>query len=262
MVHRNGYDPGTPCWVDLGTADVAGSTAFYTKLFGWTADSVTDDAGNHIYTMLSKDGRYVAGLGGQPPGTEGMPPLWSTYICVADAAEACQLIEKAGGQVLMPTMQVFDSGHMAVAIDPTGAAFRLWQPLEHKGAGVVNEPDTYAWNELTSSDPERAKQFYAEVFGWTYEVMPMGGHGYAVVQGGDSGGLAGIMGRPEELPAHVPDSWSVYFQVADIAAKFAAVQEQGGQVCFGPQTIPGMGLTIGGLMHPTGGMFCLMQPPG
>jgi predicted enzyme related to lactoylglutathione lyase len=261
MPQRSGYDPGTPCWVDLGTPDVETSINFCADLFGWSADTVTDEAGNHIYTMLSKDGRYVAGLGGQPPGMEGAPPIWSTYICVADAAHTCSLIEKAGGQVVMPAMQVFDSGWMAVATDPTGVFFRLWQPLEHKGAGVVNEPDTYSWNELISSDVERAKQFYADVFGWSYDGMDMGHGTYWVVQGGESGGIAGLMSRPPGMPDAAPDHWEVYFMVADIRAKMDAVVGQGGQVLFGPESIPGVG-QIGTVMHPAGGVFSLMQPPG
>ena len=261
MPQRDSYEPGTPSWVDLGTPDVAGSTAFCTALFGWTADAVTDDAGNHVYTMFSKGGRYVAGLGGQPPGMEGAPPIWSTYISVADATHTCALIEKAGGQVVMPTMQVFESGSMAVATDPTGVFFRIWQPMEHIGSGVVNEPDTYSWNELISSDVERAKQFYSEVFGWTYEGMDIGPDGtYWVVQGGESGGRAGLMSRPVGLPAEVPDHWEVYFMVADIRAKMDDVVARGGQVLFGPETVPGVG-QIGTVVHPAGGVFSLMQPP-
>lgn len=260
MPQRSSYEPGTPCWVDLGTPDIAGSTAFCTELFGWGADTVTDDAGNHIYTMFSKDGRYTAGLGGQPPGMEGLPPIWSTYVGVADAAATCGLIEKAGGKILMPAMQVFESGFMAVATDPNGVFFRIWQPLEHIGSGVVNEADTYAWNELITADVERAKQFYSDVFGWTYDGMEMGHGTYWVVQGGESGGLAGLMSRPPGMPAEAPDHWEVYFMVDDIQAKIDAVVGKGGQLLFGPETIPGVG-QIATVVHRAGGAFSFMQSP-
>jgi len=248
--------------VDLSAPDVAAATSFYTGLFGWTAEPVHDESGNHIYTMLRKEGRDVAGLGGQPPGMTGLPPVWNSYVSVADCDDVCTAIEKAGGWVLMPPMQVFGAGRMAVAADPTGARFSLWEPLEHHGAGIVSEPDTYAWNELLSSDVEVAKNFYAEVFGWTYEPMAMGPaeEPYWVIQGGDAGGLGGLMLRPKQMPADAPDSWGVYFMVTDVDAKIRATLDRGGQVCFGPEEVPG--LRIATLTHPDGGMFSLMQPTG
>ena len=69
------------------------------------------------------------------------------------------------------------------------------------------------------------------------------------------------MGRPPKMPADAPDSWSVYFLVADMEAKMAATRDSGGSVCHGPEAVPGVGL-IGVLMHPAGGVFSLMQPTG
>ena len=37
MSDRNGYDPGTPSWVDLSTPDPDASAKFYGEVFGWEA---------------------------------------------------------------------------------------------------------------------------------------------------------------------------------------------------------------------------------
>jgi predicted enzyme related to lactoylglutathione lyase len=259
MPERTSYDPGTPCWVDVMTGDVEGVTAFCTDLFGWGVAEQRDEGGGHIYSIFTKDGATVAGLGGLPPGMADVPTLWNSYICVADAAATVAKIEPAGGPVHMPAMQVFDAGIMAVAADPTGAAFRLWQPLGHIGAGVVNEPNTYGWNELISSDVEAAKTFYAELFGWTYEGGEVPTGEYWVARGGESGGLAGLMGRPPGMPAQAPDSWYVYFLVSDLRATLEHAGRSGGQALFGPESVPGVGL-IATLGHPVGGVFALMQP--
>jgi predicted enzyme related to lactoylglutathione lyase len=162
----------------------------------------------------------------------------------------------------MPATPVFEAGVMAMATDPTGAPFRLWQPVGHPGAGLVNEPNTYGWNELLTSDIDAAKAFYAEVFGWEYAGMDTGaGQTYWVVQGGESGGRAGLMARPAALPAEAPDSWFVYFMVEDIQAILARAAGTGGQALFGPQAVPGVG-TIATVGHPVGGVFALMQPGG
>ena len=34
---------------------------------------------------------------------------------------------------------------------------------------------TFYWNELLTRDVERAKAFYAETIGWSYEAMPAAG---------------------------------------------------------------------------------------
>lgn len=261
MPQRTSYEPGTPCWVDLMTPDVAASTAFYTALFGWDTETTLDDDGNHVYTRLTKNGLDVGGLGGQPPDMAGAPPIWNSYVCVTDADETAAKIEKTGGRIMMPPMQVFEHGIMAVAADPTGAMFCLWQPLSHQGAGVVNEPDTYSWNELLTSDIEASKAFYADVFGWAYEGMDMGPGGmYWVIQGGDAGGLGGLMARPADLPADVPDSWGVYFTVADVDATVAAVTGAGGALMFGPVDVPEVG-RFATVSDPQGGSFSVIQNP-
>jgi predicted enzyme related to lactoylglutathione lyase len=260
MPTRTGYDPGTPCWVDLLSPDVNASIAFYTGLFGWEAAPVYDPDGNRIYTLLKKDGHDTAGLSAQPPMMAGSPPVWNSYIATADADASAAAVEKAGGRVVMPVMTVMDVGTMAVCTDPTGATFSLWQAGSHIGASIVNEADAYSWNELLTRDPDAAKAFYGEVFGWSYEGMDMGPDGtYWVIKGGESGGLGGLMGRPAQMPDFVPDHWAVYFIVADIDAKLAAVTAAGGQVMHGPEDVPGIG-RIGTVTDPHGGAFSMLQP--
>lgn len=260
MPTRTGYEPGTPCWVDLLSPDVSASMAFYTELFGWESEPVHDLDGNRIYTLLKKDGYDTAGLSAQPPMMAGMPPVWNSYIATADADATAAAVEKAGGRVVMPAMTVMEVGTMAVCTDPTGAAFSLWQAGSHIGASIVNEANAYSWNELLSGDVERAKTFYSDVFGWTYDGMDMGPDGkYWVIQGGESGGLGGMMGRPPQLPSFVPDHWAVYFIVDDVAAKVAATTAKGGQVMHGPTEVPGIG-TIATVTDPLGGAFSMLRP--
>lgn len=259
MPTRSSYDPGTPCWVDLMSPDVEASTAFYCGLFGWESVPQSDGSGTMIYTMLFKDGVAAAGLGGQPPMMAGAPPVWNSYVSVANADETVAAAEKAGGKVLMPAMDVMDVGRMAVIADPTGAVFSIWQAGTHAGAGVVNEPNAYSWNELLTKDVDAAKRFYGDVFGWEFNGMDMGPMGmYWVIKGGE-GGMGGLMGRPPNLPAQVPDHWVVYFMTDDIDAKVAATSAAGGSAMFGPEAIPGVGM-VAVLADPQGGEFALLQP--
>ena len=69
--------------------------------------------------------------------------------------------------VLMEPFDVMDVGRMAVAADPGGAVFGVWQARMHTGIGVANEPGSLTWNENMSRNFDGNKAFYQAVFGYT-----------------------------------------------------------------------------------------------
>ena len=142
---------------------------------------------------------------------------------------------------------------MTVFADTTGAVASAWQPMDHAGAQLVNEPGSFVWSELHSSDVDKSKQFYTEVFGWGWGGSPE----YAEVQvGGRS--VAGLMVRPADLPAQVPDNWLIYFGSADLDADVQKAKELGATVVVPPTPIPNMG-RFSVLMDPQGGTFAIFQ---
>jgi uncharacterized protein len=62
-----------------------------------------------------------------------------------------------------------------VLADPAGAVFSVWEPRERRGAQVGNEPGAWAMSSLSTDDPEGAKRFYSELFGWDTRSFEMGG---------------------------------------------------------------------------------------
>jgi predicted enzyme related to lactoylglutathione lyase len=157
-------------------------------------------------------------------------------------------------------MDVLDAGRMGVFTDPKGAVFSVWQAGIMPGAGIVNEPNSYSWSELLTSDVDGSKKFYGSVFGWGAKTYgddapgPMGG--YTEWKVGDRS-VGGMMSRPPQMPAGVPDYWGVYFAVADIEATVARLKELGGSVMMGPMAIePG---TFAMVADPQGAMFNVMQ---
>src|SRR5262245_56365241 len=147
MPEMTSYEPGTPCWVDASANDVVASAKFYADLFGWTTEDQGEEAGH--YTMCSVRGKQVCAIG---PAMGGGPPAWNTYFAVANVDETVKRITAAGGTVVAEPMDVFDAGRMAVAQDPTGGFFSIWQAGQTIGAQLVNEPGCLAWNELSSRD--------------------------------------------------------------------------------------------------------------
>lgn len=257
MSERSSYEPGTPCWVDLGSPDLEAAVDFYAALFGWEippAENVENTGG---YRRATRGGADVAGM--MPLMQEGQPPAWSSYVSVADADATAAAVKEAGGNVIAEPMDVMDLGRMAVFADPTGAVFGIWQPGAFPGAALVNEPGAFSWNELGTRDPDAAKEFYAAVFGWAFRDNDMGEMGtYTEWLNGESsiGGMMDVTGRlPDEIPAH----WMVYFSVGNTDAALETVKSSGGGVSFGPVDIPAGRFAI--VTDPHGAAFAVIQLP-
>jgi predicted enzyme related to lactoylglutathione lyase len=254
----NEHKPGSPCWIDLGSPDVAASIAFYTALFGWTAYTTPDPAAGG-YTVFHQGDSPVAGVG--PLFAEGQPTAWSWYAATTDADETARKVEAAGGKVLMAPFDVLDAGRMAAFLDVNGTAFSVWQAGQMTGAGVLREPGALTWVELMTRDPDPAIEFYTRVFGWSAKPSSNPEMPYTEFHFGDEffGGLMPMIG--DEWPAELPDHWMVYFAVEDTDATCARIQELGGTVSVPPSDIPNVGrfAVVG---DPAGAFFSVLTMTG
>lgn len=227
MPERDEYPHGVFNWVDLCTTDTDAAKAFYSELFGLGfEDEPADDGG--VYTVGYKNGLPVLGIMAQTPDMceQGMPCCWETYIKVDDADTAAAAVPSAGGRLLGPVTDVASgAGRLAVFQDPTGAVAVLWQPLDHAGARLVKEHGTMSWNELVTTDVDRAMGFYSSVLGWSAE--PMGEGGLAGIRHGGDGE---IIGTVAPAPPGVPSNWAVYFEMDDCDAAVEGCLGLGGRV--------------------------------
>lgn len=265
------YQHGLFTWADLAAPDPAAIKEFYTALLGWDAVDQFDRDGNYIYTMFSKDGRTVAGLGGHPPGMGGqaIPAFWTSYVTVDNVDAAIERWEGAGGSVTMPAMDVFDSGRMAFVKDPEGAVLALWQAGTHVGGEIFNVPGAMTWNELNTRDVEAAKEFYGRALGWEFEAFNSPGaltYWLITVPGkAQSAPLAtdpyngGMLTITEDFPPEMPANWSVYFTSADVDADVARLDDLGGSLFAGVVNTSAGRLAV--VSDPQGGVFQLLTPP-
>ncbi|WP_328441920.1 VOC family protein [Streptomyces sp. NBC_00444] len=238
--------PGGPCWTELGTDDLTAAKRFYEELFGWrTVTDPREDAGG--YTMAHLGDAPVAAL--TPLYQEGQPVAWNVSFAVADADEAAQRVAEAGGTVLVGPTDVFDVGRFAVALDPTGAAFQLWQARTFPGAGLFNAPGALGWVELLTRAPERAESFYTTVFGWS--VNSSAHYTQWGIDGADFGGMTTM---DDKFPPEVPTHWLPYFAVADVDISAATAAGAGGTVLMEPTSVL-HGPRIAVLRDPQGAVF-------
>jgi predicted enzyme related to lactoylglutathione lyase len=112
--------PGTFCWDELHTKDMAAAKKFYGGLFGWTGKGEAD--GSDAYWHWQLDGKAIGGMTSHMGGPN-VPPHWLAYVAVADVDAITQKAEKLGGKVLVPAMEIPKAGRFSVLQDPTGAVF-------------------------------------------------------------------------------------------------------------------------------------------
>ncbi|WP_424212396.1 VOC family protein [Streptomyces sp. BI20] len=234
------FTEGTPCWVDASLPDLEAGKRFYGELFGWTFGPPAGPEYGH-YTQAYLDGRNVAALAPKPDGR--MPTVWGVYLYTHDVHAAARRILAAGGSLVTNPLPLGPQGTAAMAADPGGAVFGLWQPGTHHGFALVDRPGSYCWAELYTRHREAVDPFYAEVFGYVARDEDDAGTDYRVWSpaGTAPGPETAVLGRtpitgafPEMLPAH----FLVYFCVADCDASAAEVRRLGGRITADPFDTP------------------------
>ncbi|WP_190017565.1 VOC family protein [Streptomyces lucensis] len=208
--HEAAYREGVPCWVDAQLPDVEAGKRFYGELFGW---SFEEAYGSSVWARL--DGGLVASLA---PKTDGrMPTVWTVSFATSDAVALARRITAAGGQVVMAPFPVGDLGIAALATDPGGAVFGLWQAGTHTGFGRRHEPGTFVWAELYTRDTSAANAFYGGLF-------------HDALFGTDAEPDFGRADVTDVFPAEMPPHFVTHFRVTDLDDALGVVRRLGGRV--------------------------------
>jgi len=108
------------CYWEIPSKNVAKSSAFYAKLFGWKMEPSTED-----YMMFQVKG----GLGGGIQKVKKAPGLGvMVYIEVRDIPATLKKVVKLGGKVVKPKTEIGnDWGFWAAFKDPGGcSSVALW----------------------------------------------------------------------------------------------------------------------------------------
>ncbi|MFE9456136.1 VOC family protein [Streptomyces californicus] len=226
---------GTPCWADAMFVDVEGAKSFYGDVLGWTFGESASEFGN--YTQAFADGRAAAAVVPPMPGADDTS-AWCLYFASADASATAVKVRENGGEVLMEPMRIGDFGTMALARDPGGAVFGIWQAGRHEGFETeTGTPGGYCWSEVFTRDPQRVDAFYPSVFPYTVRKFDDESMDFTMF---DVAGqtVLGRMAMGEEFPPEVPSYVNVYFAVPDCDAAVAKATARGGELRYGPVDSP------------------------
>jgi uncharacterized protein len=229
------YPHGVPCWVDTSQPDVDAATDFYGGLFGWTFSDAMPSGAPSRYVIAQLRGRDVAAIlsaanvAGPGEGT----PAWNTYVAVDDAEASSAHLVATGATLRSAPADAGEGGRGATLTDPEGAEFRIWQARRRPGVQATNEPGAWNFSDLHAEEPDRAVDFYVQVFDWAVEdvgfakMLRVPGYGdhlrstvdpdiYARQEGiGAPPGFADAIAWLGPAESGWPTHWHVTFTVAD-----------------------------------------------
>jgi predicted enzyme related to lactoylglutathione lyase len=238
-------------WHDLMTKDAARAKEFYSALFQWSFETVP--MGTCDYHMILAGPGPIGGI----VETQEIPvPHWMPYCAVPDVDATAARCATLGGKIYMPPSDIPETGRFAVVADPQGGCFSIYKGLPQSAgadpdAGI---PGRVCWNELMTSDPDAAAQFYGKLLGWVDKTEDMGPIGIYHLQMQGEVHAGGIM----RSPAPMPPAWLVYFLVEDLAASTKKAKSLGAQALMENTPIPGVG-TFSLIVDPTGAHLALFK---
>ncbi|MEW2301789.1 VOC family protein [Streptomyces sp. NPDC006655] len=247
--------PGTPCWVSLMVHGLTTTEEFYGALFGWEFEPGPQQLGPYVRALL--DGREVAGIGQLPPDLR-LPIAWTPYFASHDVDLTAETARLCGGTVGVGPLDAAEAGRMAIASDPSGAVFGIWQASAHLLTSLTGVPGTPVWDELLTFETSSVAKFYATVFGYEEEPVVSADFDYVTLHVGGRP-VAGIHGVGLSLPRDRGPHWLTYFEAADVDATLRAVAELGGQV-LRPARDSAHG-RVATVADPEGAVFSLIEGP-
>ena len=237
------------CWFEYVSKDSAKAQGLFGELFNWTTKSHGD------YTMIAAGDHTI---GAYRPTPEGAPPHahWLSYLQVESAANTLAKITAAGGKQLKAPTAMGDVGTWAVAADPFGGPFALWQPAKAESGEYRGVAGTFCWNELYTDYPEKSVAFYEAIGNLRDKPMEMGPMGTYHVLESFGKSRAGIMKSP--MPG-IPQHWMPYVQVANVDQTIAKAKRLGCDVKIAGMDAPGVG-RFGVFLDPQGASLGVLQP--
>jgi hypothetical protein len=123
-------------------------------------------------------------------------------------------------------------------------------------------PGTFSWTDLNTTDQEAAKAFYAELFGWDYEDMPVGDGIYYTMAAIDGRHVAAISLQPQQQrDAGAPPAWNSYITVDSADATLAKAKALGATVHAEAFDVMEAG-RMGVVQDPQGAYFLVWEAKG
>jgi predicted enzyme related to lactoylglutathione lyase len=217
--------------VAISANDLAASTAFYSRLFGWQTQSIAPD----LTACDAADGPGILLSANMPDGFPGVVP----FVAVSEVEATLARVAAAGGAVEHAPWQLPDGRTVARFKDASAtiygltsgvAAATLPRLLPPFGSNPKPAAGTICSLEMYAGDRDAAARFFHDSFGWSASAtLP----GYMAFDPG--AGIGGV------FQSHTPTMPAVaYVYVPNVAAMLDRVDAAGGKRTAEAMTVPGL----------------------
>lgn len=235
--------------VVVSANDLAASSKFYVKLFGWQVEPFSAE----LAGVIAPGGTPLALRANVPAGFPGMVP----YIGTGDVETNLARVVATGGTIekaawKLPgvgTLARFKLGETIYGLtdaQPPGGQPHVPMPL---GANPKPPAGALCSLEMHAADGAAAARFFGDLFGWgTLETMPR----YMAFDPG--AGVGGV------FQTHTPTLPALaYIYATDVEAKLAEIETAGGKKLGEAMRMPGAGC-FGYFQDPSGTSMGLIGP--
>lgn len=249
--------PGKIIWRDLLTSDPSASQRFYAELFGWEFER-----SGPAYTLIRHNGALIGGMVDTVALNNRRDiSQWVALMSVEDIDAAVARFEVAGGEVIATPTDVGPRGTLAVVRDAEGALLGLLKTTDGDPADRKPAIGDFLWEELWTTDVDRATAFYEAVGGlqatdWNSDADQDSGASYRVLRSADTPRI-GIMPNPVD---GLDPVWVSYLRVESPSAIAARVADLGGHVLAEAQPRP-LGGEVAVIAGPSGAGIALQTWP-
>jgi uncharacterized protein len=262
-----------------GTADLSGgleafgdeglAAALEGEVLGQDPSAIEAELGRPLSEMFSLevsaelpgDSKAVAWtpeLGGEPVDLAATGTVRDWWVLALTAvAVACGLavvavgmVRRSRGPAARPAMS---SDVPARPTSDTVSTSPEESPMPKRDSAPVGAP---CWIELFTSDVEKGRAFYHELFGWTSDEPAEELGGYFTFY---KDGVRVAGGMRNDGQSGAPDVWSVYLASEDAKATADAAKANGGQVMAEPMEVMDLGSMVV-VSDPGGGVIGGWQP--
>ena len=113
---------------DIPANDPAKLSQFYTKLFGWIFEKFGGSSSGMDYWMIKTKAKDEdAGVNGGMMKKQDPNQRPTNYVLVESVDDYSKKLVQLGGKIIMPKTPIPDMGAFAVALDPEGNPFGIFE---------------------------------------------------------------------------------------------------------------------------------------
>jgi predicted enzyme related to lactoylglutathione lyase len=245
--------PATLSHISINADDVQRAKAFYRAVFGWDFQPW----GPPDFYLISG-----AGVGGALQGRREIVPGArmlgvEATMAVEDIEATRAAVEAAGGEVVGGPYHIETVGTLIWFQDTEGnIAGAMRYEARDETIGPAPDTDVLRHFAINADDVPRAKAFYENVFGWTFESW--GPPDFYIVRNAGPSFNGALQGRRELQPGAKMRGFEVSIGVADIKALVRAVEANGGRMVMQPVHLHTVG-TLGYFEDTEGNLIGVCQ---